>query len=523
MKIRMQKRIFSTGMGTLGVILMLVMLFSACRSYQVGGTLEPRQDTNAYGAFLAGDWFGDNNEWSLAYFPEAYPRPDGGFQFQTGSVNHGFGMDYLFKYPFHFLGNHFSIFPALGFDLRYFQPQTTVGDWYEPDITDYFGMGIKFGGGFDISFSRYFFLRAKALYTPEILSFMESKPGFRFSVGLGYRTDNDTVRSGFKTFQEQKRENVLKKARENFDKKNYSEAVTYYQRAINLGAALGNSGVTNLSTALYEDAKRNQNNGNYREALDSFNESMRRQYFMSRQKYSDWKELLGLYEKTYGRDAPHGGYSKLIFSASDNLTIGYEREQNGQTDFNEIKGTGWNINLPAGQRVFNLAYDEPHYERGYLVSDDTKVTLDMEEGHIYQAKGDVSGSQVIISITDVTNMELGKNFNISSDPVFKRTLTLREERPKEQNISITIVNNTGYSVYFMYISPEYSDRWGSDILNSTEVLRNKKSRRVILPPINIARRYDIRLRDRDGDTYTKWGVTITPNMTITFTILDIDL
>jgi len=244
---------------------------------------------------------------------------------------------------------------------------------------------------------------------------------------------------------------------------------------------------------------------------------------MSRQKYSDWKELLKLYEEAYGTDAPHGGYSKLIFPSNDNLTINYEPEANGQTDPNEIKGNGWNINLPAGRRFFNLAYNEPHYERGYLVSDSTKVTLDMEEGHIYQAVSEVSGSQVIISITDVTNKELEKNLNINPAPIFTRILTLWEERPREQNVTITIVNKIGYSVYFMYISPEYSNRWGSDILNSTEVLRNNNSRRVTLPPLNIAGRYDIRLKDKDGDTYTKWGVTITPNMTITFTILDIDL
>jgi len=506
-----------------GILLTLVILFSTCQSYQAGGTLEPRQNADAQGAFLAGDWLDDYNEWSLTYFPEAYPQPDGGFQFQTGNVNYGFGIDSLYKYPFHFLGNHFSIFPALGFDMRYFQPQAVVDEWYEPSITDYLGMGIKFGGGFDISFSEYFFLRAKALYAPEIFSLMANKPGLRVSIGLGYRTEDDTVRRGFKTFREQKREVALKKAKENFDKKNYGEAVTYYQRAIDLGATLGNSGVTNLSTALYEDAKQNQNKGNYREALYSFNESMRRQYFMSRQKYSDWKELLALYEEAYGRDAPHGGYSKLIFPANDNLIIDYKQEANGQTDPNEIRGNGWNINMPAGRRVFNLAYNEPHYERGYLVSDDTKVTLDMEEGHIYQAKSDISGSEVIISITDVTNKELGKDFNINSTPVFTRTLSFWEERPKEQHVSITIVNNTGYPVYYMYISPEYSDRWGSDILNSTEVLRNKNSRRVTLPPLNITRRYDIRLKDKDGDTYTKWSVTITPNMTITFTLLDIDL
>ena len=137
------------------------------------------------------------------------------------------------------------------------------------------------------------------------------------------------------------------------------------------------------------------------------------------------------------------------------------------------------------------------------------MDLDVLAGHIYESGSTVSGSSVTITITDVTNRELGKNLNIGSASVYKRTVTLREEKPKEENITVTIENYTGYPVYFMYISPSNSDSWGHDVLGSNEVLNNKRSRKVTLPPLNTSRRYDIKLEDKDGDTYTKWDVTIT--------------
>ena len=495
--------------GVWGGLLFAVML-SACQSYNAGATLEPWRGTQAPGMFLAAD--NEYSEMSLAYFPQLRPDSDGLYGGQS------MGMDLLVKYPFHFLGNHLSVFPIAGADARYFD--ITQGE-FDENIP--FGFGIKFGGGFDINFTKSFYLRGKILYTPERLALLDSPAGVRYSMGLGYRTSDDPVRRGFKTFKTLRTENALKTAKENFTNKNYGGAIDNYRRAIGLGATLGSTDVANLSTALYERAKQNRDNGNYRQALDDFNESMRHQYFMTRQKYSDWKELLAMYEEAYGQNAPHAGYGKMIFPANDNLVINYERGANRQTNPNEIAGRGWNLNLPAGRRVFSLTYDEPHHNRGFLKSNSVDVALEVEEGHIYRTEAAVSGSQVAITITDVTNSELGKNLDIASGPVFSRTLVLREERPRQESVTITIVNNTGYNVLYLYISPADSSSWGSDVLGSSEILRNNASRRVTLPPLDVTRRYDIKLVDRDGDSYTRWNVAITNNMNITFTISDIDL
>lgn len=487
------------------------ILFPSCQTYQIGGTIEPQQNSNANGVFFAGDWVDEIWEETLAYFPE------------TKSI----GNDFLFKYPFHFAGNHFSVFPMLGYDLRYFWAISPEVDEYGyeiySDIFDNFSFGIKLGAGFDISFTKEFFLRGKILYTPEMLSFLRNEPGLRYSLSLGYRTEYDTVRRGFKTFKTLNIDNALKAAKENFEKKNYEGAVANYNKAINLGASLGNTGVSNLSAAYYELAKQNRDKGNNNDALDNINSSMRYQYFMNTQKYSDWLNIIDRYEKTNNQKASQYNSGKLIFPLNDNLTINYNRGENEQTNPNEITGNGTILNMPAGRRVFNLTYDESHYDRGNLRSDDLRVTLDVEEGHIYKAEGNVSGSQVIITITDVTNSELNSDLSISQNPVFSRTMPLREVKPKLESISITIVNNTGFTIktgaFFLSGSTDTSD---IHTLNLGGNIRNGNSRKVTLPVIDTTKSYVFILMDTDDDTYIKYYVSIIPNMTLTFTISDYD-
>jgi hypothetical protein len=75
---------------------------------------------------------------------------------------------------------------------------------------------------------------------------------------------------------------------------------------------------------------------------------------------------------------------------------------------------------------------------------------------------------------------------------------------------------------FLYVSPTTSDDWEEDVLG-TGVLQSGQSVNVRLAlPLSRANRYDIKMIDSDGDTYTKWNVLIRNNQTIEFTIQDID-
>ena len=87
--------------------------------------------------------------------------------------------------------------------------------------------------------------------------------------------------------------------------------------------------------------------------------------------------------------------------------------------------------------------------------------------------------------------------------------------------TITIVNRTGYTVWYVYVSPRASDTWGADLLGS-DVLPNGQSVRVPLPQ-SANNQYDIRIVDRDSDSYTKSNINVVPNQTIEFTIWDLDI
>jgi hypothetical protein len=92
-----------------------------------------------------------------------------------------------------------------------------------------------------------------------------------------------------------------------------------------------------------------------------------------------------------------------------------------------------------------------------------------------------------------------------------------------QNLpSINIVNNTGYDIYFLYVSSSEDDEWGEDILG-TDVLEDGMTFTYRLPqPLNRVSVYDFMEEDEDGDSYTKMEVSVTNNARIVFTLDDID-
>jgi hypothetical protein len=84
---------------------------------------------------------------------------------------------------------------------------------------------------------------------------------------------------------------------------------------------------------------------------------------------------------------------------------------------------------------------------------------------------------------------------------------------------VEITNKTGYTIMYMYVSPDNSDSWEEDVLGE-DVLASGKTQRVNLTgyksPI-----FDIRLVDEDGDKYTFWDVDVsTRDITVTLSDLD---
>jgi hypothetical protein len=93
----------------------------------------------------------------------------------------------------------------------------------------------------------------------------------------------------------------------------------------------------------------------------------------------------------------------------------------------------------------------------------------------------------------------------------------------QQGPRITIVNNTGYHVYYLYIGicGGNDDDWSDDLLGRS-TLPNGHSFVVELGyPLNVVNQYDIILVDLDGDYYSKC-VRVSANAIITFTFNDIE-
>ena len=88
--------------------------------------------------------------------------------------------------------------------------------------------------------------------------------------------------------------------------------------------------------------------------------------------------------------------------------------------------------------------------------------------------------------------------------------------------SITLVNNTGYDIWWVYISLPDDESWGDDLLDDNEILDNGQSLTINLPyTISSVNRYDIMLEDSDGDGYYKMNTAVTDNARIVFTLADL--
>ena len=87
------------------------------------------------------------------------------------------------------------------------------------------------------------------------------------------------------------------------------------------------------------------------------------------------------------------------------------------------------------------------------------------------------------------------------------------------NSSIRLVNKTGYIVHYAYVSPANSNSWGTDRLGAN-VLNDGQA--ITISSLHLNERYDIRLVDSDGDSYTKNNLQLSANQSVEFTISDLD-
>ncbi|WP_018916501.1 hypothetical protein [Vreelandella zhanjiangensis] len=84
---------------------------------------------------------------------------------------------------------------------------------------------------------------------------------------------------------------------------------------------------------------------------------------------------------------------------------------------------------------------------------------------------------------------------------------------------VDVTNRTGYTIFYMYVSPASSKTWEEDVLGET-VLENGETQRVTLTGYTNPY-FDIRLVDQDNDSYTFWTIDVsTQDIVVTLDHLD---
>ena len=88
--------------------------------------------------------------------------------------------------------------------------------------------------------------------------------------------------------------------------------------------------------------------------------------------------------------------------------------------------------------------------------------------------------------------------------------------------SVTIVNNTGTSIYYIFMNETASSLKGKDRLDSDQVIRNGQSVTLnLMYPLERVSTYNFRLIDSEGNSYIKTDVQVSTDSRIVFTASDL--
>ena len=93
---------------------------------------------------------------------------------------------------------------------------------------------------------------------------------------------------------------------------------------------------------------------------------------------------------------------------------------------------------------------------------------------------------------------------------------------EKEHMQITLVNNTGFPIWYVYISLSTDNNWGDDLLADDQIIDDGESVNLNLP-YSEEDRYDIMLEGSVGDIYIKQNEKIADNSSIVFTFDDIDI
>lgn len=85
-----------------------------------------------------------------------------------------------------------------------------------------------------------------------------------------------------------------------------------------------------------------------------------------------------------------------------------------------------------------------------------------------------------------------------------------------------LVNDTGFSLWHIYVSPDYSDNWEEDLLGESDVLTDGEQFPITFEGYGDHCIFDLKVVDSEGDEYTKYGVDVCSLYEVVFTLDDLD-
>ncbi len=171
---------------------------------------------------------------------------------------------------------------------------------------------------------------------------------------------------------------------------------------------------------------------------------------------------------------------------------------------------GWGEDvLRSGQSLSNgesIRVDLDDYPSGIF-----DIRAEDEDGDSYTFWDvDVEFEDVDITLDDLDEDEDSSYEELSA--------TVRGTKKGSFDGYVTVTNETGYSIYYLYVS-HTDDGWGEDILGS-DVLSDGQAIRIDVEnfPSSI---FNIQAKDEDDDTYSFYGIDIQyENLTIEIDDLD---
>jgi hypothetical protein len=79
---------------------------------------------------------------------------------------------------------------------------------------------------------------------------------------------------------------------------------------------------------------------------------------------------------------------------------------------------------------------------------------------------------------------------------------LSTDEPEFDFVELNITNDTGYEVYYLFVSPSDSMMWGVDQLDEETILSYGETLSLLVPVSESSISFDVRAVDEDEDTYT---------------------